>query len=813
MGIAIALLRTSRAEFKTVCAQAFFNIFSHTDIRLQLLKGELWWSLMRLARTDIKTVQHLGAVATFKLCSGGHLYCKLLRDSHIFNFIRDVIYLNDEDLMGMYMLSIEYLLSEIDTTLHQNEVFCVVEASCQCMRRSTSKNIIIGAIRAMMKCATSCAGGSEMEFVKHEIIACLEDCESLWRDEVESVLNSAIVLHYLTAFEGFCKAFRLSDLENLMMIILNGSPHERISSEIEECIVSVIVNHLIHATASINEVMTSKAWQCILERTLHPSKKCEISLEFRDAIISIWAVYFKEISSMDLFSFSDFCTMAMSEEAQPNDRMLRNISHVIAVSSYTEDLSEKIIDANAIGYMYRHFMNHTNINRESSERSYKFCSCVLRNFMSHASCIPKVVDSIEIPDILSSIVQKTKTMDVMMNVCSILYRTLDVDMERKQKGLLQANVCDLCNDILAMSTENKIIHMARYILGATLDKYSIQKGCKPQEVLNMFSEMLDKESSNISNILNKMGASELHDVEPLAVRTAEILSSSCLDAVKNVNYSKPEQSNAVWSFQVSTNPRYEVVTKSFHNSDPLKSSNQQSTEPFPIPSFRKTLKKYDKVYLQNGYTLSEEDEDNSKGDAEAAHEDPTVHEGVVCQTCEERIAVFRCLNCSLDIHLYCGHCLIAHNKNAEHSQHTLREISPDFKIPDSWDDLYEEDNTYDIPSSLAQEFSPPELQLFKHHFSEIDKDKGGTIDCGEFQDLTESLGKRVTPKEAKELINQFDSDGNGCIDFGEFLTLMNAMKKGSAVVENNALIAAIYKHQINLVKRRASLVRKPTEES
>ena len=178
---------------------------------------------------------------------------------------------------------------------------------------------------------------------------------------------------------------------------------------------------------------------------------------------------------------------------------------------------------------------------------------------------------------------------------------------------------------------------------------------------------------------------------------------------------------------------------------------------------------------------------------------------------EERIAVFRCLNCAMNVHLYCGNCLIAHNQNVEYSQHTLREIGPDYESSELLYNSNEEgDNTYDIPASLAQEFSPAELQLFKHHFSEIDKDKGGTIDCSELQDLTESLGKRVTPKEAKELINQFDADTNGCIDFGEFLMMMNAMKKGSAVVENNALIAAIYKHQIILVKQRASSNRQST---
>jgi hypothetical protein len=61
------------------------------------------------------------------------------------------------------------------------------------------------------------------------------------------------------------------------------------------------------------------------------------------------------------------------------------------------------------------------------------------------------------------------------------------------------------------------------------------------------------------------------------------------------------------------------------------------------------------------------------------------------------------------------------------------------------DDL--EARLYKVPGWLVDEFSPQEIAMFKHHFMIIDIDKGGSIDASELQDLTESLGNRVSVEE------------------------------------------------------------------
>eukprot|EP01036_Dinobryon_divergens_P029066 gene29066-38120_t len=55
--IVIALLKTS--------SEAFYNMFCHDGTRLQLLKGDLWWAMMRLCRQDSNEVRTISARALY----------------------------------------------------------------------------------------------------------------------------------------------------------------------------------------------------------------------------------------------------------------------------------------------------------------------------------------------------------------------------------------------------------------------------------------------------------------------------------------------------------------------------------------------------------------------------------------------------------------------------------------------------------------------------------------------------------------------------------------------------------------------------
>ena len=96
----------------------------------------------------------------------------------------------------------------------------------------------------------------------------------------------------------------------------------------------------------------------------------------------------------------------------------------------------------------------------------------------------------------------------------------------------------------------------------------------------------------------------------------------------------------------------------------------------------------------------------------------------------------------------------------------------------------------------------------------IDVDKGGAIDAYELQELTESLGNRLSYDEALELIADFDLDKSGTIDFGEFLTLMFKIKAGTIDAADNKLVTAILesKNQIKIFSEIEEIKQKTLRE-
>lgn len=60
-------------------------------------------------------------------------------------------------------------------------------------------------------------------------------------------------------------------------------------------------------------------------------------------------------------------------------------------------------------------------------------------------------------------------------------------------------------------------------------------------------------------------------------------------------------------------------------------------------------------------------------------------------------------------------------------------------------------------------------------FRYLDKDKNGFIDARDLLDGLNSLGSKITPEEADEMVIEADLDGDRLIDLDEFRRMMNSM--------------------------------------
>ena len=217
--IAIALLRTSSVNVKQICGESFYNIFCHESTRLQLLRGDLWWSIMRLARTEVESIRKTCADGLYQLASEATLYGEVLRNLHIFSFIKDVIIDVDDNMRSSYIISIEYILNEFKDAVSSLEILALLEIAMDCLMHSNSEIIILGSIRILLKCASSCQLGSELDFIKHDTIKSLDKSIDVWSINSEALLNVTATLQFLTKFEAYCKAVSLHDLHTLLNTI------------------------------------------------------------------------------------------------------------------------------------------------------------------------------------------------------------------------------------------------------------------------------------------------------------------------------------------------------------------------------------------------------------------------------------------------------------------------------------------------------------------------------------------------------------------------------------------------------------------
>jgi hypothetical protein len=93
--IVIALLRTSSDTIKEVCCQGFFNMLCCSEFRMRLLKGDLWWAVMRLSRSGNKAISWtcqriLYDLSTTVSTSAEDEVIVPLRDNHVLTFLRDI---------------------------------------------------------------------------------------------------------------------------------------------------------------------------------------------------------------------------------------------------------------------------------------------------------------------------------------------------------------------------------------------------------------------------------------------------------------------------------------------------------------------------------------------------------------------------------------------------------------------------------------------------------------------------------------------------------------------------------------------------
>ena len=89
---------------------------------------------------------------------------------------------------------------------------------------------------------------------------------------------------------------------------------------------------------------------------------------------------------------------------------------------------------------------------------------------------------------------------------------------------------------------------------------------------------------------------------------------------------------------------------------------------------------------------------------------------------------------------------------------------------------------------MAQTLTDDQKGEIKEAFNFFDKDKDGSIDVNELNNVMKSLGKNPTDNEMQSLIKGVDSDGDGMINYEEFQNMMAKSMRNTNLKETFKVI-------------------------
>ena len=99
--------------------------------------------------------------------------------------------------------------------------------------------------------------------------------------------------------------------------------------------------------------------------------------------------------------------------------------------------------------------------------------------------------------------------------------------------------------------------------------------------------------------------------------------------------------------------------------------------------------------------------------------------------------------------------------------------------------------SYDVHPALASKFTPEELADLKVHFGMFDVDGGGSISEKEIKQVLLDMGLEPTDEQVEKIIEEVDKDKSGEIEFGEFVALMYKVNTGAIEVGTSLLAQAV----------------------
>jgi hypothetical protein len=459
--VVIALLRTNSGEVKKVCSEAFYNMLCHEVTRTKLLQGDLWWAMMRLAKTDIDSIRLVCAHAVFNLASDFN-NIRALRQNYILSFVKEIAFEGSSQYLDIFLHVIHSVMlhaeSEGEEPLQHTELIAIVQTLIDALHKLNGASSAQWVGYLLSKATTLVLDGPGVnEFIHMDITSSLQNGSNVsfnWLEDVECRQHFSAVLCKLCTQQQFTNSTPISELLPLTVLLIQHEHHVRRNGDVEnhplpldiqvcENVCSMLLSYASRGQVESEQIICLPYLSAIMKLSLtgdSPFTEYTKNLQKRGfhvpvehgadldiEVIPLSAIFLRLLvfildticsSSDDLAEFKKRkpkvldCIVEVIGAVPVNglmnsqlfvDPLTRdNIIHVIVTLCGVESIAVDFVKQGLFAFLSGLFNNPVLAN---SEVFVEFCSVLCRNLTSFPILIPLVVSAPQLDILLDHLVR------------------------------------------------------------------------------------------------------------------------------------------------------------------------------------------------------------------------------------------------------------------------------------------------------------------------------------------------------------------------------------------------------------------------
>ena len=547
--IVIALLRTSSEDIKVVCSETFYNMLCHEPTRLKLLRGDLWWAVMRLCRTDSHQVRNTCARALFDLSTDA-VNVGPLRTHHVLSFVRDIISTGTEEFLEMCLRSVHNLMGRYgkdgEMAIAAHEVVAAVRIGTEILPRLQNVEYVRDVITLLLHCAQQehCDSAAH-EFVHLYILEVLDHSKAAWSCDKQCRLYVSRMLWELSKSEVFTKATLLTDLDSIMCACYQHDPPFEICDNLCGALLQLVLKEkvppaqmialpiwkilLVEGLSSDSKVLTSNshaigafathklsaATKAVSPRSgshiVSSRERSVANIDHRDlvdprsermfatrsSVLSLLAYSIQEI----LASKPQLITLGVVQGILQNDLLDHPVSRgnllvTLCAMSGVSNVTGFLLDCKVFHLLHRYLSNSVGTSRY--EQAQEFCSAFLRNMSMHNALVPRYVSSSDgmICELIRELLEIPNPA-VHLDL-SVFFFNSSGHLVKSEHALNPKFVLDMISKIsnIESDVETEVTNISKFTISMVLNKYTFGSGVEPNYVQYMFSYMQHSASHN-----------------------------------------------------------------------------------------------------------------------------------------------------------------------------------------------------------------------------------------------------------------------------------------------------------------------------